>query len=177
MFPVSGFHSPPGAFGWKRFEVSASPISLRGLQGLPGADESAQEVAGGLGAQLSSVANPAVRNGLSGLGENGLDALARILCVRREGWGLRFGDLPGASLWRGCDLELEIVPVGCDTVVGVSVSGCHGRSHPRAIRWPRNRRGPEQLPVPTDGRRASDRDIEFGAVPLGLVIRSVEHAA
>ena len=31
--------------------------------------------------------------------------------------------------------------------------------------------------VPTDARRASDRDIRLGAVPLGLVIRSVAHAA
>ena len=31
--------------------------------------------------------------------------------------------------------------------------------------------------VPTDARRASDRDIRLGAVPLGRVIRSVAHAA
>ncbi len=118
VFPVSRFPSPPGAFGRKRFEVSAELVSLRGLHGLSGAEEFAQCVADGLGAHSSGVSDLAVREGLSGLGEDGLDALARVVRVRRGGWGLRFGDLQGGSLWQGCDLELEIVQVGSGAVVG-----------------------------------------------------------
>ncbi len=115
-FPVS-LH-PWGAGGGKQFEVSAGLVALCGLDGLSGADEFAQCVSDGLGAHSGCAADLGLGEGLFGLGEDGVDALARVLCVRREGWGLRFGDVQGESLWRGFDLELEIVQVGCDAVVG-----------------------------------------------------------
>ncbi len=93
-------------------------VSLRGLHGLSGAAEFAQCVADGLGAHSSGVSDLAVRGGLSGLGEDGLDLRARVLCERRGGSDLRFGDLQGGSLWRGCDLDWEVVQVGSGAVVG-----------------------------------------------------------
>ena len=118
VFPVSRFPSPPGAWGWKRFERGAVLVSVGRLDGVSGLDEFVEGGADGLGAHSGGLADLASGEGFAGLGEDGADALSGPGVGRCRRCGFRPDELQGRPLGGGCEFEAEIVEVGCGAVVG-----------------------------------------------------------
>ena len=176
-FPFPRFPSPPGAWGWKRFERGAVLVSVGRLDGVSGLDEFVEGGADGLGAHSGGLADLASGEGFAGLGEDGADALSGPGVGRCRRCGFRPDELQGRPLGGGCEFEAEIVEVGCGAVVGGEKDALLATAQDEHVIRPREELGaaPESLSGSSSATFSRVVDDEYCALEAALqVAQAVE---